>query len=166
MTELIDKSVPTKFHICNGEKKERSIHLAEKARDFLIVQNIPITEASFLNATKIVDDEGLGISHNTIYRNETVHEIFKNLHPETHHKKRYHKKKKISNSKRAKDKIIRDKYRDFHKIEIAKLLEEANQEIFSLRERVTKLIVEKKAFKEERDKQLILLTKLKEAGKY
>jgi hypothetical protein len=163
--ELQDKSVPTEFHESNNKKKNRSIRLAEEARDTLVEHNqVPCTEKAFLEATKNADRKKKGISHSTLYKNKDVHEIFSNISKPKNTPPR--KKKKASKSKRSMDKILRDEYQDYAKLDVIKLLVEKIEENKDLNRRIRNLIDERNELKRQNKNQLVLLTKLKEEGKY
>ena len=160
------KIVPPEFHETNKSRKNRSIDLAERAKSWLIEHNlVPCTEETFFNATKTIDKDGKGISHSTIYKNEIVHEIFQSVGKNTQNKPT-RKKKSTSKSKRSQAKQLRDKYKDLTRIEIIIKINDLITKNNELKRKNQNLVEKHKLLQEQFNNQLVVLTELKEEGKF
>lgn len=156
----MDKSIPVEFHKSNIEKSNRCIDLAEKTKQWIIEKQISVTTNKFIEASKIVDEDGKGISQATIFRNKRVHEIFSSICTNSTPRKKNRKRVFISKSKRSCDSDLRTKYKNYSKLEILKLFENQKEENRVLNNKNIQLLSELNLLKSQNNNQLILLTKL------
>lgn len=120
--------------------------------------NIEVTEITFVDATKKVDDDGKGISHSTLYKNESVKEIFHSINLKTSKARKI--RKKTSKSKRSHDSNLRELYKGISKIDVIKSLESMKEENRILENKNQELKLERDELKRQNENQLVLLTNL------
>jgi uncharacterized protein YdaT len=164
--KLLDKSVPKHFHGNNRTKKERVISLATEAKEWLLANNSQVDVASFLEATRKVDEDGQGISHSTLFKNKAVNEIFNSIKPKRAIKKKRIKKVKVSKSNRSQKINLRDKYREYSRTDILIMIEDFQKQLTELKAKITELTTSRDELNQRVQNQLILLTRLKEEGKF
>lgn len=159
--KFTDASVPRSFHINNLVKLEHSIKLAELAKIFIIQNNINNTESNFLETTKMVDENGKGISHSTLYKNKKVHEIFISINPSKIAKTN---RKKRQSRKLGKTKLC-NLYNGISRKNIINMIEVSKDEINNLKMRISVLNEENESLRRQNTNQLVLLTKLQNETK-
>jgi flagellar basal body rod protein FlgG len=154
-----DKSVPPIFHKSNLAKTNHVIHLAELAKNWCDKNKVTVNTTEFLEKTKIVDIDGKGISHSTLHKNETVHELFKSVQTPLKTRSKLNNNPRSSKSKNAGEKNLKEKYADDSRIDILTKYENLIEENKNLEVKIQKLISERDNLKLQRDNQLVELSK-------
>lgn len=152
------------FNKRNQKSYARSVELARLAKDKLIQDGVKdITEEVFREYTKKVDSEGKGICHDTVYKNEEVHEIFMSLSPVCQ-KRLIQVKKATRKSKKPcpLPKVI-SVYQGLRRYELIRVIEKQKKEIIELNINLLNIRKERHQLEEQNKKQaLYILQKLSE----